>query len=177
MKNFTIKFHTLISVIFLAILLLTFISARKPTITIEAENMELSGGYQVEDENYIYGVKNIRIWPFLPEAKPGFAKYTFNGKEGIYIIQIHYYDENDAVCTYSFYINDNKLETWKPDKDLGDKHPVEKTRQVKEYKDITLKKGDVLMIEGIADVVNSSFAELARVDRIELYFVKPLPRK
>ena len=149
----------------------------KPAILIEAEDMELSGGYQVEDEGHIYGVKNIRIWPFLPEAEPGYARYTFNGKEGFYDILIHYYDENDAVCTFAFYINDKELERWKPDKDLGDKHPVEKTRQVREYKTMELHKGDVLMIEGIADVVNSSYAELCRVDRLELYFKKKLPKK
>lgn len=166
-----------IMVILVMIFTSFFIYAKRPTITIEAEDMTLSGGYRIEDLAYIKDVINIGIYPFFPKAEPGFAKYVFTKREGIYDIKIHYYDENDGKCTYNFYLNDKEIASWIADKDLGDKHPVIDTRQVKEINGIELRNNDTLTLEGIADVFDSHFADLARVDRIELYFVKPLPKK
>jgi hypothetical protein len=144
----------------------------KSKITIEAEKMQLSGGYKVENVEWIRGTKGIWISPFYPQAEPGYAKHVFNGKDGIYDIKIYFFDENDGKCTYNFFINDKKIDSWIPDKDLGGKHPGPYTYQIRVLRAVEVKKTDLIKIEGIADVKSTALAELARVDKIEFSISK-----
>ena len=153
------------------ILLTSCLTVQKELIK-EAEDMTLGGNYIVERSVWIKGKKTIWISPFYPDSKPGTASFAFQGKSDYYEIKVYFFDENDGKCTFNLYINDQKIDTWMPDKDFGDKHASFYNYQIRLVSGVKLESGDTVKLEGIAHVKDEKTAELARVDKISLVQTK-----
>lgn len=123
---------------------------------IEAESMTLNG-YEKESNQYASGGYCIKT------SKSGTAEACYIGEDKIADISITYFDENDGTAKYKLYVNDEIAGEWSADKDLGSANPDDKSKTVQTIKNISLKKGDIIKLEGSLGKYDP-----ARVDFIEI---------
>ncbi|KST67690.1 carbohydrate-binding protein [Mastigocoleus testarum] len=134
-------------------------------LVIEAEDMQLSGGYRVEKVNAASGGEVISLLGGN-NNDTGTAKFDFTGDTGTYDLKISYFDENDGVGQLKINQDGKQLKSFKLDKDLGSPLANEQTKTFMEIKDVSVSKGDVFQIQGI-EQGSPKTAEHARVDKIE----------
>lgn len=123
----------------------------------EAQRMTLSGGYSIDNIQYASGSMGIKA------EGVGNASFTYDGPDGVFALNVAYFDENDGVASFKLFVSDNQVDNWDADEDLGNASPVEETKAVRTIRNIALKNGDEVRIEGTSDA-----GEPARVDYIEV---------
>lgn len=131
--------------------------------SIEAEKMNLSG--------YVYESNNAASSGGCVSANKsgeGTAKAKFIGADGKYNLKTFYFDENDGNATYKVFVNDNKVDEWTANQDLGSASADEKTL-TSHITEVTLSKNDIISIVGTKEKYDP-----ARLDKIELEKVKDL---
>jgi len=131
--------------------------------SIEAEKMNLSG--------YVYESNNAASSGGCVSANKsgeGTAKAKFIGADGKYNLKTFYFDENDGNATYKVFVNDNKVDEWTANQDLGSASADEKTL-TSHITEVTLSKNDIISIVGKKEKYDP-----ARLDKIELEKVKDL---
>lgn len=131
--------------------------------SIEAEKMNLSG-YEYESNNAASNSGCVSA----NKSGQGTAKAKFTGEDGKYKLKTFYFDENDGKAVYKIFVNDNQVDEWIADKDLGSAAADEKTL-TSHITEVTLSKNDVISIVGKKETYDP-----ARLDKIELEKVKDL---
>jgi hypothetical protein len=126
-----------------------------PQYLVEAEDMTLVG-YTPEVQSAASGGKVIKV------SGTGTAAMPFNGQDGAYDLKVHYFDENDGAAAYRLFVNDQQIDAWTADQDLGSASVSDKSRTSRRISGILLSNGDIVKLEG-----TSNDSEAARVDRLE----------
>ena len=134
-------------------------------LVIEAEDMQLSGGFKVETVDAASGGEAISLFGGSNDDT-GTAKFSFQGKPGTYDVKINYFDENDGVGQIALKQGNNQLTSFKLDKQLGSPLANQKTMTSMEIQDVSVSKGDILQIQGI-EQGSPQTAEHVRIDSIE----------
>ncbi|MGK7935651.1 MAG: hypothetical protein AB4206_07585, partial [Xenococcaceae cyanobacterium] len=142
-------------------------SPSENTYFIEAENMNLSGDYHTENNQFASGGKVISLYGGDGDNDDiGTASFDFAGSTGVYTIKVNYFDENDGVGQMKVRQNNNLLKSWNLDQELGSHLADEKTKTSLEIKNVEVSAGDEFQIEGMEQgSVNT--AEHARLDGVE----------
>ena len=130
------------------------------TDTIEAEDLELNN-YLVEKNNFASGGALIGL-KGSPEDT-GTASTTFKGQSGLYDIVVGYFDEADGEALLRFRVNDDSVDKWSLNQNLGSNVADDKSFQQRTISEVELTTGDTLAIEGLSDG-----NEFARVDYLTL---------
>ena len=133
------------------------------TNPIEAEDLELNN-YIIEDNSFASGGALISL-KGAPEDT-GTASTIFTGQSGLYDIVVGYFDEADGEALLRFRVNDDSVDNWSLNQNLGSNVADDQSFQQRTISGVELEMGDTLIIEGISDA-----DEFARVD-----FLKLLPR-
>lgn len=136
---------------------------REP-ITIEAEDMDLSG-YKVKHDCDASEDKLIKL-----SKKYGEASTTFTGIAGEYDLELFYFDEIDGEAEIDIIINGEILETVKLDQKLGGVVATAKNATSFVLEGLDLEYGDTISFVGQRDAY-----EFARIDKITLSPVEPKP--
>ncbi|ELS05348.1 putative calcium-binding protein [Xenococcus sp. PCC 7305] len=123
-------------------------------IIIEAENMNLSGGYY--QDNYYYNGTVIRTSYSNPD---GFASQAFTGEAGHYQVKVHYIDESDGNASLSVKIANTEIDNWVLNQNTSGSNQ-EHSRTISEGMHIDVNAE--IEIQGQAE-----HYEFARVDYIE----------
>lgn len=139
-------------------------------VRIEAEDMNLTGGYHLESGSFASGGQFISLQGGST-TENGTASFTFTGATGLYNIAISYFDEADGKSQLKVYKQNVLLKSWLLDKQRESSLANQQTRtyQVIDTQ-LYLRSGDVIKIEGFEDQ-----GEPARVDYLELIPVVPNP--
>lgn len=139
-------------------------------IRIEAEDMNLSGGYHLESGSFASGGQFISLQGGTT-TENGTASIVFTGATGLYNIAINYFDEADGKGQLRFYKQNSQIKSLLLDQSRGSSLATQQSRTYEVIgSQIALKAGDVLKIQGFEDQ-----GEAARVDYIELIPVVPNP--
>lgn len=139
-------------------------------IRIEAEDMNLSGGYHLESGSFASGGQFISLQGGTT-TENGTASIVFTGATGLYNIAINYFDEADGKSQLRFYKQNTQIKSWLLDQFRGSALATQQSRTYEVIgSQIALKAGDVLTIRGFEDQ-----GEAVRVDYIELIPVVPNP--
>jgi hypothetical protein len=129
-------------------------------IQLEAEDFNLDA-YRIENNSAASGGRVISLRDALRNR--GVASIPFTGRSGSYDIQVDYLDETDGAAQLNLKVNDQSVDAWTLDKNLGNANPVEQTFTERTIKNVFLKEGDTLAIAGTSDG-----GEWARVDSLRL---------
>ncbi len=125
---------------------------------IEAEKMNLSG-YKYESNS----AASAGACVSANDSGSGTAKAEFGGDDGIYDLTVQYFDENDGKAEFEVYVNDELIDSWTADQDLGSASADSKTLTTYTVENVTLKKGDVISITGVKETYDP-----ARPDKLTL---------
>jgi alpha-glucuronidase len=133
---------------------------------VEAESMELRG-YQAFEPASWEGASGGKGVACAPEAATCSAQMKFNGAGGWYEIDVEYFDLSDGISKFKITVNDHVVDEWRADMLLPGKEPSADSSARHRIKELTLRPGDVIRIEGTPDG-----AERAPLDYLEIL---PLP--
>ena len=132
---------------------------------LEAELMTLSGGYAVEDNAAASGGQLIRR--LGAGGYPALAHTAYEGRAGVYDIEVAYFDESDGRSSLAFLLNGELLDQWVADEDPACRDcasPNERTLRSRVVaRGIRLVPGDELALQGTGE-----YYEYARFDNIAL---------
>lgn len=133
---------------------------------IEAEDMELTGGYRTFNAGNASGGQGIQnTHNNTPELAT--ATTTFDGEAGTYTFDLRVYDENDGEASITIYVNDQEVAAFKLDQGVDDDWIRDGALANVIVEDIELKPGDKIAINGVRDA-----GEMARIDKIDLWQTK-----
>ncbi|NDW00156.1 hypothetical protein [Salipiger sp. PrR002] len=113
--------------------------------SIEAEDFDLSGGFSTASLGHASGRRVIR------SLDEGTATTTFDGESGTYDMRIDYFDENDGVSYLEVRLNDEVLDAWYWDQNLGSAYADAKTLTYRMIKDVDIEAGDEIIFYGSGD--------------------------
>ena len=139
-------------------------------IKLEAEDLFLDT-YLVENNSFASGEALISLRGAGPSGTTGTASGEFTGPSGLYDVVVGYFDDNDGKGLLRFSVNDNLVDNWSLDQDLGFDFANDKTFQQRTIGGVELNTGDKLAIQGTSDVSDFPVGDFARVD-----FFKLLPQ-
>jgi len=128
---------------------------------IEAESMQLDG----------YTPVDVTPWETASGGKAiacdrsggCAASLSFTGSSGVYAVITRYYDQNNGIAHFRLYINQQLTDQWASDNDLPSSKMDGHTATRHTTKDVTLKPGDSIRIQGIPDK-----GDMAGVDYLEI---------
>lgn len=135
------------------------ISSHSP-IRIEAESLKLSG-YRAESAKSAQASGDQVISLKASGAKQGTAQGVFQGPEGLYQVQVGYYDENDGRSAASFSIG-GKTKSWIFDQNLPSNATSANNKAVQTVDTMLLKPGDAFTLTGQLEA-----GEYARFDYVD----------
>ncbi len=84
-------------------------------LQLEVEQMDLSGGNQIEQQAFASGGGYVATTP----SNTFHATSLFSGETGYYDIVVGYYDENDGAAEVIVQVDNQELGRWYADQDLG----------------------------------------------------------
>ena len=134
------------------------------TFVIEAEEMDLSG-YRVEHDRDASGDELIKL-----AGRKGTASTIFEGRDGKYDLELHYFDEIDGRAKIDVLVNGERIERIKLDEYLGGRTATEKNLTSVTIEGLHLEQGDEISFLGI----RNGF-ELARIDKLTITPSAPPP--
>ncbi len=123
-------------------------------ITVEAEDMDLSG-YVVRHDRDASGDELIKL-----SGKEGSASTTFDGVSGQYDMELFYFDEIDGRSTIEVLVNGESVQTIKLDQHLGGVVATAGNATSAKIEGLHLNNGDTVEFIGTRD-----FYEFARIDK------------
>jgi len=124
---------------------------------VEAEDMQLSG-YKVEHEDDASGDALIKL-----ASHEGTASTVFDGPSGEYDLKLHYFDEIDGEASIEIYVNDDRVERFRLDQELGGRFASEDNAASITVEGLQLEQGDSIKFLG-----NRDDFEFARIDKFVL---------
>lgn len=138
---------------------------------VEAEDMQLSGYYTVENEN-ASGGKYIKLYADRVERGGVWASssFVYSGRSGEYNIDVVYPDFYSGASTRKLYVNGEQISTWAGKITYGSsvwgttpafEPDVIRTKTVR---DVVLRDGDEICI-----VSKQDYGEYGELDYIEIY--------
>lgn len=117
---------------------------------VEAEDMNLSGGYRIESNSFASNGKVISLYSGDGNNNDtGTATHTFDGESGVYDIIIDSFDENDGVGNIDVRQNGNWLDSFTLDRELGSNVADANTAISLEITDVYISTGDIITLDGI----------------------------
>jgi len=138
------------------------------TWRVEAEDMEMEN-YHVVDVNPFHTASGYKAVNITSISKPGSLTTTLDFDDGTYDVVVGFFDGEGGKSDFEIYINDKLLGKWKGnDEDFLGNAPPSYTldghtaTRVK-FRDVKIKKGDVVKIIGKGDGV-----ELAPLDYLAI---------
>ncbi|MEL6262526.1 MAG: NF038122 family metalloprotease [Cyanobacteria bacterium J06626_6] len=111
-------------------------------IKLEAEDMNLSGSYEVKNYNFASGGSVLRS----KSSKSYNAlkmNSTFTGDTGVYDIIVGYYDGEDGEAKISASVEGTQIDSWRLTRELGSKEAKPQTFMTRTISAVTLTQGDV----------------------------------
>ncbi len=148
-------------------------SKANKTLLLEAEDMLLTGGYRVENNQFASDGKVISLHGG-DNNDVGGASFEFDGNDGKYDLKITYFDENDGVGQIKLKHDDKTLKSFQLDRQLGSAVADEQTKTTLEIENLEINKGDEFTLEGI-EQGSQWTAEHTRIDHIEFIPTKTTP--
>ena len=133
-------------------------------VTVEAEDMELSG-YRVEQDGDASGDALIKL-----SGKTGTASTTFEGQAGEYDLELFYFDEIDGRAKIEVLINGERVEKIRLDEHLGGFTATAGNATSVVIEGLHLEHGDTIEFVG-----RKNGLEFARIDKFVLTPVEPKP--
>ncbi|MCA0996165.1 hypothetical protein [Alloyangia pacifica] len=124
--------------------------------SIEAEDFDLSGDFRTASLGDASGRKVIK------SQHEGTATTTFEGESGTYDMRIDYFDENDGVSYLEVRLNDEVLDAWYWDQNLGSAFANKQTLTHRVIEDVDIEAGDEIIFYGVGDRGN----EPMRIDTL-----------
>jgi alpha-glucuronidase len=130
---------------------------------IEAESMELQGyvPFEVIPWESASGGKAVVC---VETSQPCAAKYRFAGVKGWYSLDVEYFDQNNGVSKYRFFVGNQLVDEWLAGLSLPATAPNGDSSTRRHITGFALRPGDVLLIEGFPDA-----GEAAPLDYLEIY--------
>ena len=144
-------------------------------LRIEIEDMDLSGDRKVKSDDFASGEKYVESTDDDDSMR---ATALFDGEAGYYDVILAYFDENDGEAEISFRLNNQELDRWYADEDLGSKNPefdTFNTRTVAQsvYLDNT-SLIEVRAWEDSGDQANLDYIEFIKVEAPVVEEVEPV---
>jgi hypothetical protein len=133
---------------------------------VEAETLTLVSGFKVENLAVGSGGKVIKSPNAATEAK---ARFTFDGADGTYDIDLGYFDENDGQASLALRIGGVLVDSFVWSQNLGSANAVAKTRAVRHIAEVAIETGDVIELVG-----HGNGSEPLRTDYLDFTFVDDL---
>lgn len=116
-------------------------------IVVEAEDMALTSGFTARklgpaSGDYVIAAKG---------SGPQEAEMKFDGSNGIYNLEVRYFDEADGKSEVAILVNGKEVADWIWNENRGSNNADSDTLTSKVISGLTLKAGDVVKIVGTAD--------------------------
>lgn len=118
----------------------------------ELEQLDLSGGYALEDRAEASGGANIRT------TGTGEASGVFAGEDGAYWLEVAYFNERDGEARYALTIDGVEIDSWTGVGGSGGAGVIE-TRRIA----VDLEEGSTIVLSGVRDE-----GEFARLDALTI---------
>lgn len=141
-------------------------SASSVEILLEAEDMWLSDKAKIEDGDFASGGEYIKLENDRLEAA---ATTLFVGETGYYDIVVGYYDGNKGEAELALKVNEEELERWTLDQNLGEKEATEDSfvmRTVASAVELTNGR-DVIQILGRKEGDDKGFVDYIKLVKVE----------
>jgi alpha-glucuronidase len=137
---------------------------------VEAEDMELRGyvAFDVTPWEAASGGKGVEC---PSEFESCTASFHFTGAPGRYDIDVRYFDQSNGVSQFRVYLGNQLIAQWSANEQFPAKVPNADSSTRYRIRDITLKTGDALRIEGRPDG-----PEHAALDYVEFTVANPDPK-
>jgi alpha-glucuronidase len=84
------------------------------------------------------------------------AIWKFDGKPGIYIVDVRYFDQNDGVASFAFAVNGKSIETWQASDNLPTKEINGSSSTRRRIAGVALKPGDTVEITGTPNAADKA---------------------
>jgi alpha-glucuronidase len=130
----------------------------------EAENMQLSG----------YAPVDVTPWETASQGKAVActgqsscsASFKFNRENGVYDIAVQYFDLNNGISHYKLFVNDREAASWAADDHLPSNNMNGHTSTRHTVREVELKPGDAVKIEGEPDGGEPAPLDYVEVERV-----------
>ncbi len=148
-------------------------------IRLEAEDFNLSGNYQIDDNNgndYSAASEGavIAVQSLGSGNETGTAQTNLNITSGLYDITVTYFDESDGQGQLTVNLAGQALDTWTWDQQLNNTKVGESNRVSRVVgQQVNVNAGDLLSLVGQRG--GTSDGESVRVDYVELELIQSLP--
>ena len=128
---------------------------------IEIEAFDLIQNFRVDRNPHASGDRLIRATGD-GEAR---AEAAFDGADGVYDLELDYFDETDGVSDVAIQVNGRTVAAWEFDRDLGSRLVNRDTLTSRTVEDVRLEDGDTIALIGRGDG-----GEPLRIDALGLAF-------
>ena len=134
---------------------------------IEAEAMDLKGYQTFEPASWegASGGKGVTCPETMASCS---AQTTFQGDEGRYEVDVEYFDVANGVSHFRVFVSDQLVDEWYADMVLPGAAPSADSSVRRRIKELSLRPGDVIRIDGIPDR-----GDRAPLDYVEIKKVSP----
>ncbi|MGA1132046.1 MAG: NF038122 family metalloprotease [Prochlorotrichaceae cyanobacterium] len=132
-----------------------------PVIRVEAEQMRISGDYDVKDFTFASRGRTVQS-KSTDVAKTVNLNTTFDSPAGRYNLVVGYYDENDGLAKFTTSVNGVQRASWVANANLGSKDVSMQTFTTRTITGLELNPGDTIRLTALRE--NS---DEAQVDYIE----------
>ncbi|HMQ92170.1 MAG TPA: carbohydrate-binding domain-containing protein [Amaricoccus sp.] len=117
------------------------------TFRMEAEDFVAKQGSMWQSHGAASGNRLLRS----SGTDPARANAFFEGEDGVYDIDVGYFDENDGAAQLSLFVNGRQIDSFVWDQDLGSANAGNATRAVHTINDVEMRTGDLLELRGSGD--------------------------
>ncbi len=130
-------------------------------ILYEAEDLLLAG-YDIKSHGATSGGQYVEVQGL--NGSTGTINLDFDGVDGLYALNINYFDETDGDATYSLRLNGAEIHSWVADTAEGSRFLAESSKRTETIRNIDLENGDNLelfatRVDGDAAKVDSFYFE------------------
>ena len=134
-------------------------------IQLEVEDMQLSGKAKVKETAFAYGGGYVST----DDDKLGFTASTlFTGEAGYYNVVLGYYDENDGNASLSVKLNEDVLDSWVLDEQLGSKDAGVQTLTTRTVGNaVKLSKTDLIQITGLKEGDENASVDYIKFEKVD----------
>ena len=132
---------------------------------IEAEAMNLKGYHVFEPASWegASGGKGV----ICPETVPACsAQTTFSGPEGRYEVDVEYFDLASGVSHFKVFVDSRLVDEWNADMVLPGASPSADSSARRRIKELALRPGNVIRIDGIPDRGDRAALDYVEVIRL-----------
>ena len=135
-------------------------------IQLEVEDMQISGKAKIKEDAFAYGGGYVSA----DDDKTGFTASTlFTGEAGYYNVVLGYYDGSEGDASLSVKLNEDVLDNWTLDEQLGSKDAGVQTFTTRTVGSaVKLSKTDLIQITGIKEGGDKANVDYIRFEKVDL---------